>query len=89
MDRRPGFVGGVPIELHRFYGSTIVAEWHHPGDRPAAGAHLRIGRLSDGRWFVQHTNMPYAEYAFASEQDAELAAVELRALRESGWVRTR
>lgn len=90
MDQRPGFIGGEPIELHRFYGTTLVAEWRHGGGHPADGTHLRIGRLPDGRWFVQHTNMPYVEYAFATEQDAELAVVELRMMRdETGWTRTR
>lgn len=81
-----GYVGGEPVLVWEHRGRTETARWHHPGEHPSAAAHIRYGVLPDGRWYVEHTNMPGEGYAFAVECDAELAVVEMLA-RRTGWVR--
>lgn len=83
-----GFIGGTLIRLADEYGKTTTGIWHHPGHHPAFEAHIRTGRLADGRWWVQQTNMPSVAFAFTEERWAELAVVELLARRE-GWARQR
>jgi hypothetical protein len=81
-----GYLGGQPVIPWEHRARVETARWYHPGDHPAQAAHIRYGELGDGRWYVEHTNMPGEAYAFAVERDAELAVTEMLA-RRTGWVR--
>lgn len=81
-----GYVGGEPILVWEHRARAETARWRHSGGHPSAAAHIRYGVLPDGRWYVEHTNMPGEAYAFRDERDADLAVVEMLA-RRTGWVR--
>lgn len=81
-----GYLGGRRIDLFREPHEPETAVWYHPGSHPAFAAHIRYGRLRDGRWYVQWTGGQ--DWAFAREQDAELCIVEIQASRDDGrWIR--
>jgi hypothetical protein len=80
--------GGAPIRLEREYCKTHDGRLHHPGNHPAFAGYIRWGHLQDGRPWVEATSVLGAnEWVFDGpdrERAAELAVVELRALRDDG-----
>lgn len=81
--------GGTRIDLFREHRTELIGHWWHPGAHPSAETNLRYGRLADGRWFVQHTSMPSIDWAFARQDDADLAVAEYLAMRTDGKWQTR
>jgi len=79
---QPPMPGGVQIDLARQFGKQPLARWHHPGDHPAFEGYLTLGRLDDGRWYVDSSvTEAVGGWAFLHEDKAKVAVGLIKAIR--------
>lgn len=79
---QPPIAGGRPIALHREFHKEPLERWYHPADHPAFAGHVALGRLQDGRWYLDSTvSDANGQWVFPDEAAARGGLAWIRALR--------
>jgi hypothetical protein len=77
---------GERVSLRHIDERQCVSRWRLSGARSALDVHVTLGRMEDGRWWVESTAERSGGWVFVEEADAWAKAEQLRAERApAGW----